>query len=438
MWYWEYVACGTRLVKEIGGLPENVVSFTEGVEEIVQSRITMGHEVIDNPYHLAVVRTTLTRNLHARFPDVRDEIVCGFDEIVGLRTEWKSVYVLPTIMDIVARVSNRLFVGLPLCLNKAYLDNNVQYTIDVMASSKNIGLLPPFLRPMLGPLITKRNKSFDTAMRLLGPVVAERMRQEDEYGPDWSGKPNDLISWILEIAHGDNRTVEGIVMRILAVNMAAIHTTSMAFTHMLYSLASFEPAKYLLPMRAEVEAVIADEGWSKAALGNMHLIDSFLRESQRMHGNGPVGMTRRVVARDGVTLSDGTYLPHGAFICVAAMPAHVDDANYENAKEFDGFRFARERDAQIAKEEAEPSVEKHALGRQMITTAPDHLPFGTGKHACPGRFFAATELKAMLAHLVLNYDVKAVVDGVRPPDEVYGIRINPNTRGQVLLRKRVE
>lgn len=29
----------------------------------------------------------------------------------------------------------------------------------------------------------------------------------------------------------------------------------------------------------------------------------------------------------------------------------------------------------------------------LVTTSPNHLAFGHGKHACPGRFFAATEIK---------------------------------------------
>jgi cytochrome P450 len=94
----------------------------------------------------------------------------------------------------------------------------------------------------------------------------------------------------------------------------------------------------------------------------------------------------------------------------------------------------------------------------MISTNVDHLPFGTGKHACPvstvfplplifdlaspylstiqGRFFAATELKAIMAHIVLTYDVKAEVEGVRPPDKVFGTRITPNATGRVQFRKR--
>nr|GAT45049.1 predicted protein [Mycena chlorophos] len=434
---WQYVVTGKKLVKEIGNIPEETLSFIEGVEETIQSRITMGAELQENPFHLNAVRTSLTRNLHTCFPDVRDEIVCAFNDVLDVQgSDWKAVYVIPTMMNIVARISNRLFVGLPLCRNQEYLDNNVKYTIGVFSSAKAIGKLPPFLRPILGPWMTTKNQSFDVAMRLLGPLVADRIRKDDELGPEWLGRPNDMISWLLDIADESNRTVEGIVLRILSVNMAAIHTSSMAFTHMLYSLATFPPSEYFLPMRAEAERVVASSGWTKAALGEMHLIDSFLRESQRFSTNGPLGMNRRVMKREGLVLSNGVRLPYGAHVCVAARPMHYDPGNYDDPDVFDGFRFARERQAQRTDANFDPS--KEVFGRQMITTGPEHLPFGTGKHACPGRFFAATELKAMLAHLVINYDVKAEVEGVRPPDDIFGMRISPNPRGKVLLRKRVD
>lgn len=50
-----------------------------------------------------------------------------------------------------------------------------------------------------------------------------------------------------------------------------------------------------------------------------------------------------------------------------------------DAEKFDGFRFAREREAQMANEDPNKDIFK----RHMISTAPDHLAFGTGKHACP-------------------------------------------------------
>jgi hypothetical protein len=54
----------------------------------------------------------------------------------------------------------------------------------------------------------------------------------------------------------------------------------------------------------------------------------------------------------------------------------------------------------------------------------------------PGRFFAANELKAMLAHIVLNYDLRTVEPGVRPPDMYFGNSIIPNTKASVMFRKR--
>ena len=34
------------------------------------------------------------------------------------------------------------------------------------------------------------------------------------------------------------------------------------------------------------------------------------------------------------------------------------------------------------------------------------LAYGFGKHACPGRFFAAHKMKLMLAYLVQHYDIE--------------------------------
>jgi hypothetical protein len=40
------------------------------------------------------------------------------------------------------------------------------------------------------------------------------------------------------------------------------------------------------PLRQEVDAVIIEEGWTKAGVDKMHKIDSFLRETQRLDGLG--------------------------------------------------------------------------------------------------------------------------------------------------------
>jgi hypothetical protein len=56
------------------------------------------------------------------------------------------------------------------------------------------------------------------------------------------------------------------------------------FAEALLDLATY--TSYIEPLREEVERVINKQGWTKAALGDMTKIDSFLRESQRVNGFG--------------------------------------------------------------------------------------------------------------------------------------------------------
>jgi hypothetical protein len=39
-------------------------------------------------------------------------------------------------------------------------------------------------------------------------------------------------------------------------------------------------------MREEIQTVVEEEGWTKAALTRMRKVDSFIRESQRLTGVG--------------------------------------------------------------------------------------------------------------------------------------------------------
>ena len=53
-------------------------------------------------------------------------------------------------------------------------------------------------------------------------------------------------------------------------------------TQVLYRLLA--NPEYIEPLRQEVDAVVAEEGWTKAAMDKMHKIDSFLKETQRVDG----------------------------------------------------------------------------------------------------------------------------------------------------------
>ena len=61
---------------------------------------------------------------------------------------------------------------------------------------------------------------------------------------------------------------------------------------------------------------------------------------------------------------------------------------------------------------------------------------GADGRGSPGRFFAANELKTMMAFLVLNYDVRFAEEGKRPANIRFGPADLPSHNAKVMFRKR--
>ena len=125
------------------------------------------------------------------------------------------------------------------------------------------------------------------------------------------------------------------------------------------------------------------------------------------------------------TFSNGLHVPAGYTIHSAAEMLQTDSVHHgEHAAEFDPWRWA-----DIRQDDAE------SLKHQMVATGSTLLHFGHGKHACPGRFFAANELKAMLAHLVVEYDIRFKEGETRLPSLMIEHNIMP-PQMQLQIRKR--
>ncbi|KAJ7913150.1 cytochrome P450, partial [Mycena leptocephala] len=425
---WVVVLCSPELINDLRKAREDDLrrAWTLAVN------YTLGAGFVMHPYHVRVIQSSLTRSIGARFADIHDEIVTAFHDEIGRLLHpdsdwWVAVPALKTVLRIVSRTSNRLFVGVELCRNTDYRDLNIEFAEDVIKRARLINLFPNVLKPFVGPILSPLPRGMAHAKKHLVPVIEERLRVEEEYGKDWEGRPNDLISWLLEQAPAEERTVDNLIQRILMINFAAIHTTANSFTQALYHLAA--APEYVAPLREEIEAALLKDGWSKAAMGKCVKLDSFLRESQRFNGVSAINMNRMVMNPAGFTFSDGTHLPRGSFIAAATYATHHDDAHYADAELFDGFRFARMR---AGAEEGGADSAKFG----MVTPNAEFLSFGLGNHACPGRFFAVTELKVMLAHILQNYDVKLEKEGVRPPSEWFGTTCGANRSAKVLFKKR--
>ncbi|KAL0575654.1 hypothetical protein V5O48_006310 [Marasmius crinis-equi] len=379
---WQVVVNGPVLINDLRRATDEELSANQALCEDLQASYTMSPALGIKSYHADVARTPLTRNIVSHFDDILDETCAAFADNIPLQDDWVEIPVVRRIQNVVVRISNRVFVGLPLCRDPDWCDLIIQFTIDVTVNATIIHLFPKILHPIVGRIFTTKNRTMRRTMRHLGPIIKQRLETGER---------------------------------------------PMVFTHALYHLAA--NPELIRPLRREVENVVENgEGWTKRAMLQLRLVDSFLKESQRRVGLTMLTISRIALKDFKFSDPDGTVVPAGARVAAAGHYAHTNEETYPTPSDFVPFRFA---------EMEHPENTKRHGHDQMVTTTPDWLLFGGGKHACPGRFFAVTKLKVMFAHLILNYDVKFRQDGAGfPPAVQFGSVMSPNPDVKVMFRKR--
>ncbi|KAH9072830.1 cytochrome P450 [Lactarius deliciosus] len=433
---WLVLASSPELIEDVRKAPDDVLSLTASLIELLQPEYTLDLLEMDNEYHVDVIRSKLTRNVN--FKDVRDELIRSLDASIPVRgDDWVKVPVLETVIRVVSATTNRVFVGSPLCRNQDYLNLNSNFTVNVMKFATIIGMFPKPLKPLVARTLSSLPSQIRQEMEFIRPMVEERFARMDEFEEDWDDKPNDMLMWLMSEAKGVERSLEGLARRLLAVNFAAIHTTSLVsqtdlftttnceymqtFINVFYRLLS--NPEYVEPLRHDLEIAVAKEGWTKAGMDKMHKIDSFLRETQRLDGLNSLTLLR--LALRPFTFSNGVTVPAGTLIAAPTGAINRDGDIFPNPEEFDGFRFAklREHDGGAM------------AGRQASSMSPTNLTFGYGRHACPGRFFAVNEVKTLLAHVAVTYDVK-FEEGKQAPSSLHIGSMRVPGKANAMFRRR--
>ncbi|KAF1962957.1 cytochrome P450 [Byssothecium circinans] len=351
----------------------------------------------DAPIVAHSIKADLTPALARLNGVVYEEVERSLSEEMPECEDWTPVNIYMTMCNMVAKISGRVFVGPDLCRDKVYVETAIQYTLDIVDVLHSVKLIKPWLRPFLVPRlpeVKRLRKREQTAEELLNPIVQERM-EAARNDPNYQ-HPDDMLSWILNRSEdfGYHSSKEIAKMQ-LGLTFAAIHTTTSTATNAFYTLAA-QP-EYVQPLRDEIIAVMAKNGdtINTRALQQMVKLDSFMREVMRMYPTGLTSFARKVLR--GFTLSNGQYIPEGVVIECAAYAISQDPEIYPDADKFDGFRFYKLREGGTATDHAR---------NQFVTTNEQNLTWGYDRHACPGRFFAANEIKMLVAKVLLNFDFK--------------------------------
>lgn len=256
--------------------------------------------------------------------------------------------------------------------------------------------------------------------RLLNPELYEKIEE-----------PTDNLQMMMRYAiskYGNQVTPSQISDRLCLANLASFHQTAVAVSNVLINIAaSNEEFNTIEVVRKEMADVLGEKGvFDKAAVSKMVQTDSVLRESMRTHGFGNRAMIRKVVSPDGVKTPDGQTLPSGSTMSILSYPVHNDPAIYEHPEKFHPFRFSQMR------------ADGSNAALSFVSTSSTYLPFGHGKHACPGRFLVDFEMKMILYHVLKEFDIELLPEhnGVRPESQWITEAVMPPVGVKLRFRKR--
>ncbi|EQL00376.1 hypothetical protein G6O67_000650 [Ophiocordyceps sinensis] len=376
------VVIPAKLAYPLQDTPEELLSFEEAANMDLMHVMESQHT---NKSVKAVLKRKLNPQLSRLLPGILEDIQWASGEYMP--AYWTALKPYPLLVRITTVAMGAVFVGPPLNRSEEYSRLANEHVDAAIAA---VGSLLPY-HVLLRPLVRRLSPLVRTMRRLEREFCQLISRHQEEQD---SKKQDFLNGWLRHEMPRSERKLEplDVSRAILTSCLDGNLSSSQVLTQALVDLA-VHPG-YMDELRCEMEDA-ADKAEAQKLSQAQRLallvrLDSFIQESQRLNPITLVGFSRRT--KSTITLSDGTVLAPGINMLVPAASLNRDPTIWgADADEFRGFRFVG-RDATLPY--------SFSAARHEIWT------FGQGIHACPGRFLASSVVKAIMAEVIMKYDVR--------------------------------
>lgn len=382
-------------VRELIEAPEDQLSLHALSKDMFQPRYTMNGLAVEDRMsangnlHSRVLRVILRSQLGHLQPSLYHIIYHSskrfFEAGRELPNGWTELQSFSLAKNIIAAANSQAFFGESLSAIPRFLKAALDYPEDLFKTAEMLRLIPSVLAPVVAPVLMRQHRASKVLVEHLTPVVKLRLKQSQSENRYLGAKPLDCIQFFIDAnLQKDPWSAHKLIQVLLGIWFAALHQPALSLAYALDDICNYP--QYIELLRKELQTCNVTE----EKLDSLPLLDSFLKESARLHPSDSISVRRKVLKP--FKFSDGTPLFVGDVACVPLQAIMLDQSNYSESLRFDGFRF----------------VDKDRIGstNKFTDTSPTYPLWGLGKRGCPGRFFAARVLKLTLAHLLLNYDIK--------------------------------
>jgi cytochrome P450 len=186
-------------------------------------------------------------------------------------------------LKLMARITSRVFLGEELCRNPDWLRITTTYTTQTFRAVEELRLWPAWLRSIVHwflPNCTAARKLVQEARDVIKPLLEKRRaaRMESEARGE-KAEWNDAIDWLEQLSQEHGVNYDPVIAQ-LSLSVAALHSTNDFFTQVTIDIAHHP--EIIQPLRDEIKSVLGQGGWTKHSLYNLKLMDSVMKESQRL------------------------------------------------------------------------------------------------------------------------------------------------------------
>jgi cytochrome P450 len=196
-----------------------------------------------------------------------------------VHADWTEIRVSPLGLKLVARLSTLVFLGEDRCRDDAWVAIIIDYILQVRNAMGVLRAYPVYLRrianiflPVCRQLRAKQRKATDI-------ISAEVERRRLAAASNADTESNNLLAWY-DKQHRKLGGKYDPASAQLLLSFAAILTTTDLLCQVILDLA--EHPELIQPLRDEISSIISTMGWKKTALYKLGLLDSVIKETQRL------------------------------------------------------------------------------------------------------------------------------------------------------------